>query len=234
VIGRAISRDALREADRDAMYALLARHFEGVERAQFAKDLDEKSWVILLDAPDGRLAGFSTLLAYDTEHAGERLAVICSGDTIVDREHWGSSALPRAWIETVLALPRSASASRLVWLLIVSGFRTYRFLPVFFQSFYPCHRAPAPPGTQDLIRALASQRFGRRYDPHAGVVRFAHPQRLRPELARIPDGRRASPHVSFFERANPGHAAGDELVCFTELAPGNLTRAGLRMLRSTR
>ena len=73
MIGRTVARESLRAADRDAMYALLSRHFEGVERAQFSKDLDEKDCAILLEHPDGRLAGFSTLLAYDTEHAGEPL-----------------------------------------------------------------------------------------------------------------------------------------------------------------
>jgi hypothetical protein len=30
-------------------------------------------------------------------------------------------------------------------------------------------------------------------------------------------------YVAFFLSRNPGHAAGDELVCLTELSPANLT-----------
>ena len=37
------------------------------------------------------------------------------------------------------------------------------------------------------------------------------------------------PIFSFFAQRNPGHAAGDELVCLTEIHPDNLTRAGRRV-----
>ena len=46
----------------------------------------------------------------------------------------------------------------------------------------------------------------------------------------IPPGRLANPDVAFFARVNPGHEAGDELVCLTTLDDDNLTRAGRRML----
>ena len=212
------------------MYRILTRYFDGVDRAQFRKDLDEKNWVILLEQDDGTLAGFSTLLLYGAEHEGERLTVVYSGDTIVDRAAWGSSALPRVWIKTVLGLERAEGAERLIWLLIVSGFRTYRFLPVFFRQFFPCFDRSASPGTVALVAKLARERFGSDYSASRGVVHFTNPQRLCPELAQIPQGRRSSPHVEFFERRNPGHAAGDELVCLAELSEANLTRAGRRML----
>lgn len=212
------------------MYRILTRYFDGVSRAQFRKDLDQKNWVILLERDDRTLAGFSTLLCYGAEHEGERLTVIYSGDTIVDRAAWGSSALPRAWIQTVLGLERAEGAERLIWLLIVSGFRTYRFLPVFFREFFPSFDRSASPGTGALVAKLARERFGSDYDAARGVVHFTNPQRLCPELAQIPQRRRSSPHVKFFERRNPGHAAGDELVCLAELSETNLTRAGRRML----
>ncbi len=212
------------------MYQVMTRHFEGVEKERFLQDLDEKNWVILLEHTDGRLAGFSTLLIYDTQCARERLTVVYSGDTIVDRTAWGSSALARAWIRTVLDLKNAASADRLLWLLIVSGFRTYRFLPVFFNEFFPRYDHEASDDTRALVRALAQERFGSNYDAERGTVRFGHPQRLLPELAQIPTGRRKSQHIELFERLNPEHAAGEELVCLTEIDSRNLTRAGRRML----
>jgi hypothetical protein len=47
----------------------------------------------------------------------------------------------------------------------------------------------------------------------------------------VPAARTTDAHVEFFLRANPGHAAGDELVCVTELCDANLTLAGRRMVR---
>jgi len=55
-------------------------------------------------------------------------------------------------------------------------------------------------------------------------VRFPQPQRLRTGLEKAPASREHDPHVRFFESRNPGHAKGDELVCLTELLPGQSDR----------
>jgi hypothetical protein len=212
------------------MYEILVRHFTGIERAQFLKDLDEKNRVILVEREDGQLVGFSTLLLYETEQVGEKLSIVYSGDTIVDRSVWGSNALPRAWLRTIFGLEKTPGSNRLLWLLIVSGFRTYRFLPVFFREFYPRYDRPASANTQVLVERLARERFGQDYDAQRGIVRLTRPQRLLPDLAQIPEGRLKNPHIAFFEHTNPGHTRGDELVCLAELSPANLTRASRRML----
>jgi hypothetical protein len=78
---------------------------------------------------------------------------------------------------------------------------------------------------------LAEERLGGLYSKEQGVVRFPQPQRLRGELALVPEGRLADPHVAFFLAKNPGWAEGDELACLTEIAETNLTAAGRRMWR---
>ena len=65
-------------------------------------------------------------------------------DTIVRRDAWGSSALPRTWIASVNALRRHYPRGRYYWLLITSGYRTYRFLPLFWRNFAPCFDEPTP------------------------------------------------------------------------------------------
>lgn len=259
--------DRLSKDRRMQMFALLERHFDGVSAEVFAADLDEKNWALLFE-DEGELVGFSTLLLYPFVHAGETLTVVYSGDTIVDPAAWGSTALPRLWIDAVRRLHAEHAAeqgpghgpeqgpghgpdqgpghgpacgpgqdprqgkSRLVWLLITSGFRTYRFLPVFWRDFHPRHDAAIPSDVAALRDALARERFGHRYDPERGVVRLGSPQSLREHLAGVPEARRSDPHVDFFLAANPGHGRGDELVCITELSDENLTRAGWRMVRA--
>src|SRR5688500_937969 len=107
ITGRAVPRASLTAAQQADMYALLDAHFEGVTPRQFRRDLEEKNWVILLeqggggeggDVRSGTLCGFSTLLVYETRFEGEPVSVVYSGDTIVRRDAWGSSALPRTWI----------------------------------------------------------------------------------------------------------------------------------------
>jgi hypothetical protein len=227
-------RAELSSAQTDDMFALLAAHFDGVTRAQFERDLSEKSHVILITR-DERLVGFSTLLAYETTFELAPVSVVYSGDTIVAPEAWGTTALPRAWIAAVNQLRVSLPHGRYYWLLLTSGFRTYRFLPVFWREFFPCFERATPPESQRLLHHLAHERFGPLYDPASGLVRFVEPQRLRAELNCIPEGRAAAdPHVNFFVRGNPDSARGDELVCLTELCPENLTAAGRRMVNPRR
>ena len=230
--GRLIRREALSSAELDEMFGLLDKHFEGVDREQFATDLAEKNWAILLLDDEGGMVGFTTLHLYRTTHKRRTLGIVYSGDTIVDRAAQGSSALSRSWIESVQRIGARLGTEKLLWLLITSGFRTYRMLPLFWREFYPRHDRRTPEHTQAVIDHIAEERFGGRYDRDAGVVRLDRPQVLRPSLRGIPEKRLRDPHVAFFARANPGHARGDELVCLTEITSENLTRAGWRMVRA--
>jgi hypothetical protein len=225
---RLLPRHMLAPADVTAMCELLAAHFDGVTEDQFRHDLSEKNWALLIERGD-RLVGFTTVLAYETVTPDGPASVIYSGDTIVAPDAWNSSILPRSWIAAVAAIRQHYPRGPLLWLLITSGFRTYRLLPVFWRDFHPRHDAPTPPHVRATLHHLASQRFGPAYDPRAGIVRLPRPQRLRGALAGVPENRRTDPHVAFFLSRNHGHAAGDELVCLTELSPANLTSAGRRM-----
>ena len=220
-------------ARRDDMFRLLGEHFAGVTRTQFERDLEEKNWVILVNQ-GARLVGFSTLLAYEASFDDGPVSAIYSGDTIMARDAWGSTALPRAWIETVNELRTTYSRGPLYWLLLTSGFRTYRFLSVFWRIFWPRFDAPFDRERNRLLNHLAGERFGNQFDPATGIVRFQRPQRLRRELAEVPAGRFADPHIACFLARNPRHAEGDELVCLTELSAENLTAAGRRMLAPER
>ncbi|HKI06651.1 MAG TPA: hypothetical protein VKK31_32035 [Thermoanaerobaculia bacterium] len=224
-------REELTEAEREAMLGLLSAHFRGVTPERFAADLTEKNWGLLLEDESG-LRGFSTLQIYETAGPdGAPLTVVYSGDTIVERGAWATAALPKSWIAAVRALRERHPRGPLYWLLLTSGFRTYRFLPVFWREFWPRHDAPAPPEVRRLMDLLARERFGSLYDPGDGVVRFPQPQMLREGLDEVPEGRLTDSHVAFFLEQNPGWVRGDELVCLTEIAEGNLTAAGRRMWR---
>ena len=229
---RAIQRDRLDTRDRDRMFSLLRRHFSGVVRQVFDSDLDEKNWVILVENEEGRLVGFSTILQYESEYGGETFNVIYSGDTIMDRSAWRSFCLPRAWIKTVREIYRRDQGRRLVWLLITSGYRTYRFLPVFWKQYYPRYDKDTPSDVSGIMHHLARERFGDKYAQDLGIVRFEHPHRLIDELAGVPEGRLSDPHVAYFNQLNPDHTRGDELVCFAEINDDNLSAAGRRMLSS--
>lgn len=214
------------------MRALLALHFDGVAPEQFEKDLLEKSDVLRV-WKSGQLVGFSSLLAYREEIAGEWINILYSGDTIMSPECWGSPVLARAWIAMVKRVNAAMPAGRCFWLLLSAGFRTYRFLPVFWRDFWPRYETPMPQEIIHLRDEIARRRFGERYDAKMGVVRFQMPHRLRGALSIVPSGRESDPHIAFFLHHNVGWQAGNELVCLTEIADDNLTAAGRRMARGS-
>ena len=229
---RLVPRESLQRSDRDAMRLLLAAHFDGVTHETFERDLDEKNWALLFE-DGGCLRGFTTLLAYETVHRNEPIGVVYSGDTIMARDAWNTALLPRAWIAAVRSVrERYLRTNRLYWLLLTSGVRTYRLLPVFWKEFYPRYDASTPRDVDALLVHLACERFGASYRCDLGLVQFPAPQRLRDAGGPAVVGGRHEPHVEFFHRSNPGWHEGDELVCLTEISFDNLTAAGRRMWRS--
>lgn len=227
---RLVRSEQLSPTEREAMYSLLSTHFEGVTQEVFDSDLTQKNWTILLEDEAGKvLKGFSTILIYKTQFAGEDLIAVYSGDTIIDPSAWSSSSLSRTWMSAIAMLRLEYPQGRFYWLLISSGYRTYRFLPTFAKEFYPRYETPTPTATQVILDFLSDRLFGKYYDKETGIVRFPYPQVLREGLKEIPEERLNNPHVRFFLLKNPGHVKGDELVCLAEISENNLTEAGRRM-----
>jgi hypothetical protein len=233
--GSVVQRTLLTPAERERMYELLAVYFLRTSREQFENDLAEKESVILLrDIKDGQIQGFSTLMRISMAIHGCEIVAFFSGDTIVAQEFWGETILSRLWSQTVFAEAdriRSEFPDTLVfWYLICSGYKTWRFLPVFFKEFYPHPDRPTPPHIKRILDALGERKFPGEYHPAEGVVHLRSATPLRQGVADVTEERLRDPHISFFQRINPGHINGDELACLTEISRGNLTRAGERML----
>jgi hypothetical protein len=219
-------------AQREEMFALLHDHYVNVHRHVFAADLAEKRWVILIrDAVSDALRGFSTQTVLAAEVRGRPVKALFSGDTIIHRECWGDRALSHVWGQFALALIDAHPGEEWYWFLISQGYKTYRFLPLFFHEFYPRHDAPTPPAVRAIIDALALTRYPEAYDPASGVIRATPLQyRLRPGLADVTPERLRDRHVCFFQASNPDHARGNELCCLAPLTRDNFTSAAYRVI----
>jgi hypothetical protein len=222
----------LSTGQRDAMFGLMDRHYVNVRRPFFDADLNEKQWVIeVCESAGGRLCGFSTQRLMEVEVEGRPVTALFSGDTIIEREHWGDQALAHIWGGLALSLIDAHPGAELYWFLISKGYKTYRFLPVFFHEFYPRCDFATPVNAKSVIDALARARYPDEYDEAAGVIRTtAWQYRLRAGLADITSERLADPHVRFFQERNPGHLRGDELCCLAPLTRANFTRAAYRVI----
>lgn len=231
---RILRPSQLTSSDRDAMFALMDRHYENMIRARFETDLSEKDWVILLtDQASSEVRGFSTQALISLSIGDRPIRCIFSGDTIVDRDHWGSSALALAFGKLALHWIETYPEDEVYWCLISKGFRTYRVLPVYFRDFHPRYDAEMPAELQSIIAAVAQIKFPHRFDKQHCIVKVsANSDRLRPGLGEITPERLQDPHVSFFAAKNPGHAEGDELCCIARMSPENFSAAAQRMIQS--
>jgi len=227
-----ISAAVLQEEVMQEMFALFRRYYDGVSWRTFHKDLLSKDWVILFrEVTTKRVQGFTSLVFFEHHYLGDGIEIVYSGDTVVHQPYWNSRILAKSWIRAVMELARGRQ-NPLYWLLISSGFRTYRFLPVFFNCYFPCPARPTPPHTQLLMHDLATHLFADQYDRTTGIVRFREGcTPLNHRYCFFPEMREQDPHSRFFEQQNPGHGEGDELVCLAEISLQNLTSAGKRMTR---
>ena len=232
-----IPRELVTPSDREDMYQLLEAYFQNTSVQQFANDLAEKDTVILLrDPEDARVVGFSTLMKIEITIENRNVVGFFSGDTIIAREHWGSSLLARLWVTTVFReadrIRQRSPDTLFYWFLISAGYKTWRYLPTFFVAYAPHPDVQQSPFDRQVVQTLAAKKFGDDYHADAGIVRFRRANPLRPGVAQVTERRLRDPLVEFFIRMNPGHGQGDELVCLVPISYSNLTPAGQRMLKA--
>ncbi len=225
--------ESLDATEREAMWMLYSRFYAGSSRSLFLSDLDAKRAALLLHDSRGALQGFTTLAWWEQTFEGAPVRILFSGDTIIDRAHWGTQALAFNWLRFAGTLKRAAPAVPLYWFLIVKGQRTYRYLSAFARRFIPHWSDAEPAGWRRLLDALARERFGTAYDAGAGVVRFERScGHLTPEWAAVSARELARPDVQCFLERNPGYASGDELACLCELSDDNLRPLARRVFGS--
>jgi hypothetical protein len=229
-VGRLTSRQ------RDKMFRVMDGNYMNMERSRFDRDLAAKRWVILVHTADMRaLVGFSTQTMLDAQIGGQRVCALYSGDTVVGREHWGDPALACAWGNFALRLIDKFAGEPLYWFLTSKGFRTYRYLPLFFRSYFPRMEAATPSFESSIIDALGQQIGGHSYDAARQTIRATDDKDyVKPEFSQ--PGRRSTTdrHVRFFVEHNPGFARGDEMCCLARLSRENFTRAAYRVIAAQR
>ncbi|MBD1891541.1 hypothetical protein H6F50_17855 [Coleofasciculus sp. FACHB-712] len=205
------------------MYDLYTQYYDGSSWEIFQQDLSNKDYVILLWNEEEKLQGFSTLAILSFEFEGKPKRAIFSGDTIIHHQYWGEQTLPLAWCRLAGKIKGEAMEQPLYWFLIVKGYRTYRYLSVFAQRFYPTWRYPTPVNYQALMDYLAQTKFGDDYDPASGLIRFPSSLgHLRGSWAEIKEGFQHKPDVRYFLERNPEYYKGHELVCLMELSEENM------------
>lgn len=218
----------------DEMLSIMQEYYVNIDRPKFLSDLRGKEWAILLKDND-KLCGFSTVKLFNYTFKGKDVHVSFSGDTIIRKEYWRSFALPLAWGRLMFSILEEDPDRELYWLLTSKGYKTYRFLPVFFKKYYPsCLKTNfCEMDVKDLLKSIAKDVFGDRIDGQKMILKAQKgSQRLKKGVADIDDVKRKNIHIRFFEKVNPGHIDGDELICFARIHENNLIPNILRRLRN--
>jgi hypothetical protein len=225
-----VRASSLDEPTRLAMCELYMSCYEATIPALFEGDLLSKDEALLLHLGP-RLVGFTTLRVFDAEWEGQTIRVVFSGDTVVEKQHWGQQALSTAWVRRMGQIKRQQPDKRLVWLLLVKGHRTYRYLHVFARTFFP-REGEHDARLAALAQHLAQQQFRNDYNPLSGLVEFV-PSRgqLKSDLAEPRADEMARAGVTYFLQRNPSFRIGHELVCVCDMEEANMKPRTLRLFQ---
>ena len=215
---RVVRVEQLSRPQRDDMFALLQTYYEGVCFEVFENDLEAKEEAILLEDTEGRLRGFSTLTVCEMKVAGARFQVAFSGDTIVEKDCWGQTALQRAFVWRMLQIKCRRPFLPLYWFLISKGYKTYLLMAHNFVRFFP--RVNGEASLKPLLVACARSRFGSQYSEATGLIHLeGRASFLKQAVAPIPSKLlRNNPHVRHFVELNPTWEKGTELACLADFS----------------
>lgn len=226
-----IKTERLTENDRKALYGLFEQYYENTNYDRFLNDLREKHWLIRM-MDESRLAGFSTQQLIKLPVGKTMMRFLFSGDTIVHPDYWNRSHLAGAFGHLFKNILMD-SCEPFYWFLISKGFRTYRFLPVFFKEYFPAHHGNNKE-LKPFLDAIALFKFPQNYNSSSGCIEPEMDKDfLNARMAPVPQGKLKDPHTKFFLQQNPEYRTGAELACIAPLTEENLTGCGKRVIRNT-
>ncbi len=230
--GKIVNIADLDEKEISRMIEVFNIYFSGIKEEKFLKDLRAKDSVLLLQDASGLTQGFTTIQFINIATEGKPLRAIFSGNTIIQKEFWGKSDMPRVWMKYMLDEKAKNPDEPLYWFLICSGYKTYKMLPNYALEFWPRYDKPTPPDVKLIIDKLAFLKFGKDYDSSAGIIKFSDTdERLRGEYSEIKPQLTADPHINFFAHANPSHYLGHELACLMDFKEDNLNDYAKQILK---
>lgn len=220
-----ISADNLSESNIEQMFKLFNRYFIH-DAASFRLDLQNKDTVTLIEDTDiNKLIGFSS---YD-KSIYDDFAILFSGSTVVGEQYRNERALMEGFLSICSYMIKTYSDRPVYWHLLSMGFRTYRFLPLFFNYYHPSDKFHND--LKDILDHISNERFGDLYDPATGIVSIPGGERLRPQYAEIPRNRLNDRYVRFFLEKNPDYRQGNELSCIARISVNNMKSIPQKILK---
>lgn len=220
------------EKDQEKLFQLFSRYYESINYEKFLKDFRSKDDVIILRCKkDQVIRGFSTLKVISFTHKNKTRVGIFSGDTIIDENFWGATALTFEFFKYVLNVKKNNFFKDVYWLLISKGFKTYLLLANNFQTYYPRFDKETPGDIQNYMDQSWQELYPEDYCMEKKILTTANKfDRLKDHVAKIGTDEMSNPKIAFFAQMNPNWKAGDELCCVGRVDAGLVMRYGSRTL----
>lgn len=198
-----------------SMYDIFSRYYDNVSLDMFTRDMSQKTGLFLLwDRDTGKIVGFSTLTRTDLNVGGRKVKGVFSGDTVLEKEYWGTRALAFLFYIRMVKERLKNPFRPVFWLLISKGYKTYLLLANNFSRYYP-----DPDGQfgwmENYVQTYCRTLFPESFCSQRKLLDFGEDYtRLKGDVTPITeDMRRNHPKIRFFEQRNPTWQRGTELPC---------------------
>lgn len=203
----------------ERMYELFAEYYQNHTYESFQHDLFAKNHVIFLkDKKTNRLQGFSTLLRVPLQMNGKKVVGVYSGDTVVNKDYWGSPALGIEFLKYLWKLKVRRLGTPVYWFLISKGYKTYLLMAKNFKTFYPRFEDKTPEHFKLLMDEFYGNKFPDSYHIESGLIIHSGTScALRENISDITMELISEPRIAFFQKQNPEWAKGNELTCIAEM-----------------
>ena len=208
-----------------SMLILMQDNYSNITEEQFLQDLSTKQFVGLLCDEDNKVRGFTTYAVNPNQSGTENYSVLFSGDTIISPEFWGTIELIRGWCFSVAQIMKTDPNKTWYWFLLSKGHRTFMYLPLFFEQYYPQIEGNIKQQADlfNLMETLAVKIYPKLYQAGTGIIRFPYEGgELKESLAQGTFDKAYKKHVNWFIQKNPYFYLGDELICLSKIDPTNM------------
>ncbi|XID75610.1 hypothetical protein ACF3NA_03475 [Alkanindiges sp. WGS2144] len=218
--------------DLKVMYSIYEKYYENTSFNIFQQDFYRKTGAFIIYDPEtSRIVGFSTLLSCNIKTSKKTYHALFSGDTVIEKEFWGSRALQRAMYLYLLAEKFRHPTEPVYWMLISKGFKTYLLLANNFFTYYP-HFEGEHQYLSEIVDSYCRQYFADYYNPAHKILDFGSDyQPLKQSVAPITEHMRVTnPKIKFFEQCNPNWVQGTELPCIGEITWQDIAKYAQRFI----
>lgn len=197
------------------MHDVFSKYYNNADLETFFLDINKKQYVLLIkDRIDDRIVGFSTIALMDLDYGEKKVIGFFSGDTILEKEYWGSRRWQITWALFFLRIKLANPFTPIFWLLISKGYKTYLLLANNFENYYP-RLDGNDPKLEKVVDFYCDELYQDYYLKDEKILDFGGQyQSLQDGVAEICDDLMSEePKIQYFEKCNPNWRRGTELPC---------------------